>query len=88
MSSAGECAAPGTSSNALVASMLESYGPSFFVATTMISVVLLAFLVVEKYNLLYHGKLWMEYLTTTVPTIEVTMTEAGFPGRPRTRPPS
>ncbi len=34
------------------------------------------YLFVEKYALLYHTKLWIEYLTSSVPTIDVEMTPA------------
>lgn len=63
MSSTGQCTAL-SSSNALVAAALFS------------AVVLLIVMLVEKYHLLYHSKLWIEYLTTSVPTINVPMTEA------------
>ncbi|KAG7366773.1 aldehyde/histidinol dehydrogenase [Nitzschia inconspicua] len=75
MSTAGECVAPG-SSIALVARVLERVDPSVFVITSFLAVVVLTIMMVDKYHLLYHGKLWFEYLTTSVPTIEVPMTDA------------
>jgi acyl-CoA reductase-like NAD-dependent aldehyde dehydrogenase len=33
-------------------------------------------MIIEKHNLIYHTKLWIEYLTTTVPSIQVEMKEA------------
>ena len=37
-------------------------------------VVLAVYLLIEKYAILYHAKLWIEYLTTSVPTLNVPMT--------------
>jgi acyl-CoA reductase-like NAD-dependent aldehyde dehydrogenase len=73
--SAGECAAPVTS-NAFMAAIFESVDPSVWVITTVVALILLTLLVVEKHHLIYHTKLWIEYLTTSVPTIEVPMSEA------------
>ncbi len=36
----------------------------------------MAVMVVEKHNLWYHLKLWIEYLTTTIPTLDIPMTQA------------
>jgi len=49
---------------------------SFYFFTTLVSVFFLAVLLIEKYAILYHMKLWIEYLTTTVPTLDITMTSA------------
>mmetsp|Transcript_55074 Transcript_55074/g.59677 ORF Transcript_55074/g.59677 Transcript_55074/m.59677 type:complete len:619 (-) Transcript_55074:1168-3024(-) len=49
---------------------------SFYFFTTLVSVFFLAVLLIEKYAILYHMKLWIEYLTTTVPTLDITMTPA------------
>lgn len=37
-------------------------------------VLLTVYLLIEKYAILYHTKLWIEYLTTSIPTIDVPMT--------------
>ena len=52
-------------------------------------VLLVLYLVNDKYALLYHGKLWFEYLTTSVPTLDVPMTpeeaeDDGVKGEPVT----
>jgi Aldehyde dehydrogenase family len=62
--------------------LLESATPPgvdatlFFFLTTVVSVALLAIMVVDKYHLWYHLKLWIEYSTTSVPTLDVPMTPA------------
>jgi len=53
---------------------------------------LAAYLVTEKYAILYHAKLWLEYLTTSVPSLEVSMTpeeaqDDGVEGDPVTEMP-
>ena len=55
-------------------------------------VVLAAYLLIEKYEVFYHTKLWIEYLTTSVPTLEVPMTpeeaeDDGVKGDPVTEMP-
>mmetsp|Transcript_24888 Transcript_24888/g.58400 ORF Transcript_24888/g.58400 Transcript_24888/m.58400 type:complete len:618 (+) Transcript_24888:116-1969(+) len=62
----GECVA--TSSVLPFSNDLSSN--SIFVS---VLVLLVVYFVIEKYEILYHGKLWIEYLTTTVPKIEVSM---------------
>ena len=62
----GECVAP--SSMLSLANELSS--DSILI---IVLVLLVVYFVVEKYAILYHGKLWIEYLTTTVPKIEVPM---------------
>ena len=61
-----ECLAPSDSTSTL----------SFYFFTTVASFLFLAVLLVEKYAILYHTKLWIEYLTTSVPTLDVSMTSA------------
>lgn len=60
----------------------SSYFYPFFVSTAV-----LLWMVVTKYDLIYHTALWWEYLTTSVPTLEVEMTAAessddGLSGEP------
>jgi delta 1-pyrroline-5-carboxylate dehydrogenase len=62
----GECLAPSDSTSML----------SFYFFTTVASFFFLAVLLIEKYAILYHTKLWIEYLTTSVPTLDVSMTSA------------
>jgi hypothetical protein len=62
----GKCLAPSDSTSAL----------SFYFFTTVASFFFLAVLLIEKYAILYHTKLWIEYLTTSVPTLDVSMTSA------------
>jgi len=47
--------------------------PSNFIYVASVSL-LAAYLLIEKYAILYHAKLWIEYLTTSVPSLEVPMT--------------
>lgn len=49
---------------------------SIYFFTTVTSLLLLTVLLIEKYAIIYHAKLWIEYLTTSVPTLDVTMTPA------------
>lgn len=65
-SDSGGCLAPSYSTST----------SSFYFFTTVVSVFFLAALLIEKYAILYHIKLWIEYLTTTVPTLDITMTSA------------
>ena len=63
----GECPAS--------ASMLSSVDAlSSNVIFVVAVVVLAAYLLIEKYAILYHLKLWVEYLTTSVPSLDVPMT--------------
>lgn len=79
---AGECSATAT----LLSSAEDLASNLIFVA----SVVLIAlYLVIEKYAILYHAKLWIEYLTTSVPSLDVPMTpeeaqDDGVKGEPVT----
>ena len=41
-----------------------------------VAVFMALYLFVEKYAVLYHTKLWIEYLTSSIPTIDVEMTPA------------
>jgi hypothetical protein len=63
----GECSGTTT----LLASAEELASNLIFVATV---VVLAVYLLIEKYAILYHAKLWIEYLTKSVPTLDVPMT--------------
>lgn len=82
--STGECAAPpmSLSTSTRYGDTLQSFSPFgidptlFFFLTTMISIVILATMMIEKHHIVYHFKLWIEYLTTTVPTLDVPMTPA------------
>ena len=47
-----------------------------FLAASLTSMVLCLYLLQEKFNIIYHTKLWIEYLTTSVPTLDVPMTDA------------
>mmetsp|Transcript_5215 Transcript_5215/g.15175 ORF Transcript_5215/g.15175 Transcript_5215/m.15175 type:complete len:620 (+) Transcript_5215:175-2034(+) len=81
----GECVA-----NATLLSRVESLSSNAVFVTTV--VVLAAYLLIEKYSILYHTKLWIEYLTTSVPTIVVPMTpeeaeDDGVQGDPVTEMP-
>jgi Aldehyde dehydrogenase family len=76
MSVAGECMAHSSASNTLVATVLERVDPTVLVVTSLLAMVLLTVMIVDKYHLVYHAKLWLEYLTTSVPTITVPMTDA------------
>lgn len=40
----------------------------------LVLVLVLAHLLNDKYDILYHTKLWFEYLTSTVPTMDIEMT--------------
>jgi hypothetical protein len=62
----GECLAQSDSTSML----------SFYFFTTVASFFFLVVLLIEKYAILYHTKLWIEYLTTSVPTLDVSMTSA------------
>jgi hypothetical protein len=64
----GECPATATT---MMSSADASSSNLLFVATV---VVLAVYLLIEKYAILYHAKLWIEYLTTSVPTLDVPMT--------------
>jgi hypothetical protein len=86
MSFTGECAASG-SSNSLVMAFLELVDPFVLIIIFFVVVVLLIVMTIDKYHLLYHAKLWIEYLTTSVPTMNILMTEAesqdnGIKGEP------
>ena len=75
----GQCLA---SANAMASN------PMFVAAVFLLA----AYLVTEKYAILYHAKLWLEYLTTSVPSLEVSMTpeeaqDDGVEGDPVTEMP-
>jgi hypothetical protein len=67
-SEAGECLAPASAWDSMTAS------PSMFLAH--VAVVALALAYVYSLNIHYHAMLWIEYLTTPVPLIEVEMKDA------------
>jgi hypothetical protein len=79
---AEECAAPSTYTTGSYSDTLQSFtafgiDPTlFFFLTSMISIVLLTIMIIEKHNIVYHVQLWIEYLTTSVPTLDVPMTPA------------
>lgn len=68
MSATGHC----------LAAAEEGFFPSdsFYVFTTILSLLFVVLLLIEKYDILYHFKLWAEFLTTIVPVIDVKMTDA------------
>lgn len=88
MSSSGECATTmGSSSNVLVTKVLDHVNMTVLVLSSLIAMVVATILLVSQFHLLYHAKLWVEYLTTSVPDIHVPMTEAeaqddGIKGEP------
>eukprot|EP00934_Nitzschia_sp_Nitz4_P002611 Nitzschia sp. Nitz4//scaffold45_size130396//56194//58208//NITZ4_003447-RA/size130396-snap-gene-0.125-mRNA-1//1//CDS//3329552392//2601//frame0 len=46
------------------------------VSTFTVLVGALVYLLNDKFNLVYHTRLWMEYLTTSVPTLKIPMSNA------------
>ena len=65
MSQVGECEAS------------SLYGDSMYTQGAIATLVLVVlFLLQDKFQFLYHAKLWVEYLTSSVPTIDVPMTDA------------
>ena len=79
MSETGECLAT-------FATVLDPYSTA--VVGTL--VLLLVWLLQDKYQILYHAGLWLEYLTSSVPTIDVPMSDAvakddGVKGEPCTK---
>lgn len=82
---AGNCLATPT-----MLSTVDDLSSNLIFVTTLI--VLTVYLLVEKYAILYHAKLWIEYLTTSVPSLEVPMTpeesqDDGVKGDPLTQMP-
>ena len=79
-SEAGECSA-----TAPLLSQVEDLASNMVFVAAMF--VFLLYLLIEKYNILYHTKLWIEYIFSSVPTIDVPMTpeeseEDGVKGEP------
>eukprot|EP00980_Cylindrotheca_fusiformis_P028140 scaffold22583_cov106-Cylindrotheca_fusiformis.AAC.11 len=54
--------------------MADLSSPTFY--GTAILIALTLYLIQEKFQVLYHLSLWIEYLTTSVPTLEIEMTLA------------
>jgi delta 1-pyrroline-5-carboxylate dehydrogenase len=53
--------------------MSDTSSPMFYMLIGV--VLLLTFLIQEKYDILYHTFLWIEYLTTSLPTMDIEMTD-------------
>jgi delta 1-pyrroline-5-carboxylate dehydrogenase len=75
MSESGEC------------TWTEASSANFYFYTTLASVAVCLYLLQEKFEFVYHALLWLEYLTSSVPTLEVEMTDAeskddGIKGEP------
>lgn len=67
-----------TTADACSASFWAANGGSVLVSTPVLVVVLVlvVYLLNDKHDILYHVNLWIEYLTTTVPTMVIDMTPA------------
>ena len=64
---AGQCLIPH-------AVITDTASPMFYV---LVAVVLFVFyLLQEKFELWYHTSLWFEYLTTSIPSMDIEMTDA------------
>lgn len=49
---------------------------SFYFYTSLGFLLLVAYLLNDKFHFVYHAGLWVEYLTTSVPTMDIPMTDA------------
>ena len=67
MSEIGECLVP-------QGFMTDTASPMVYMLASI--VVLVFYLLQEKFELWYHTKLWFEYLTTSVPSMDIPMTDA------------
>lgn len=67
MSEIGECLVP-------QGFMTDTASPMVYMLASI--VVLVFYLLQEKFELWYHTKLWIEYLTTSVPSMDIPMTDA------------
>jgi hypothetical protein len=69
MSETGECLVSVFGSTTMTMETLYLY-------TTITSVLWVVYLLQDKYEILYHCKLWLEYVFTTVPLMDIPMTDA------------
>jgi hypothetical protein len=63
---------------------------TYTTAIVGVLVLLVLYLLQDKFQIIYHASLWLEYLTSSVPTIDVPMTDAvmkddGVKGEPCTK---